>query len=71
MDKMLQIKSSWSYMPGGESIADHHPADILYKDRDTAELVTRGSKAPNWTIKMAKNGQLEAELQNYVSERIP
>ena len=31
MEKMIQIKQSRNYIPGGEAIANFHPADILYK----------------------------------------
>ena len=30
MEKMIQINQSRNYVPGGEAIANFHPADILY-----------------------------------------
>jgi hypothetical protein len=34
MEKMFQIKSNWNCQPGGELVADFHPAHILYNNID-------------------------------------
>ena len=59
MENMLQIKSSWNYVPGGQSVADYHPADILYKEHSNAELVDRGTRSANWVTKEGPDGSLE------------